>query len=232
MSPGPRTFPTTTLWRANTCLAYCRFDERRAVEKRMASDAGFASAGRFLAGGSRPSRTNAYQPETPPQGVKARIRRAPVCRSGKAGGRTVELACVPGAVWPLPRSPWPLPSAFSGQSCKARPIRPRPRRWWPNSALPGASVGLVAALDPESGAFSITPAAFSPDDGKSLELWLVPGEGAPVSALGLCPATADRLGARPGSDRTPDRRRAAGRQPRAPRRIAHRRADRSRGAVG
>tara|TARA_R110002020_G_scaffold468054_2_gene692040 strand:- start:1733 stop:2110 length:378 start_codon:yes stop_codon:yes gene_type:complete len=57
---------------------------------------------------------------------------------------------------------------------------------------PGASVGLVAALDPASGVFSITPAAFSPDDGKSLELWLVPGEGVPIS-LGLVPGDGGRL---------------------------------------
>ncbi|WP_425497534.1 anti-sigma factor [Hoeflea ulvae] len=57
---------------------------------------------------------------------------------------------------------------------------------------PGSAVGLIAALDPVDGAFTITPAAFSPDDGKSLELWLVPGEGAAVS-LGLVPADGGRL---------------------------------------
>ncbi|MDP3525548.1 MAG: anti-sigma factor, partial [Hoeflea sp.] len=51
--------------------------------------------------------------------------------------------------------------------------------------------------DPATGAFSITPAAFSPDDGKSLELWLVPGEGAPVS-LGLVPGDGGRLVLDPG----------------------------------
>ncbi|WP_417414208.1 anti-sigma factor domain-containing protein [Hoeflea sp.] len=164
--------------------------ERRRVEERMASDSGFAT----LVASWQADLSNlddAYQPEMPPSGVKARIDARLFAEAAKpAGGlwgslvfwRGLAFASVAAAVafgiytsdLASPAGPGQAPALVA------------------ELGAPGSSVGLIAALDPADGAFTITPAAFSPDDGKSLELWLVPGEGAPVS-LGLVPGDGGRL---------------------------------------
>jgi len=189
MSPGPH-IPDDNALAGEYVLGVLPLDERRAVEKRMASDAGFAS---LVASwqADLAHLDDAYQPETPPQGVKARIDARLFAEAARpAGGLWSSLVFWRGLAFAAiavaaavgifrtelqgPSDPATAPSLVA------------------ELGAPGASVGLVAALDPESGAFSITPAAFSPDDGKSLELWLVPGEGAPVS-LGLVPGDGGRL---------------------------------------
>ncbi|MBU2484421.1 MAG: anti-sigma factor [Alphaproteobacteria bacterium] len=164
--------------------------ERRMVEERMTRDSDFAT----LVASWQADLSNldeAYQPETPPAGVKARIDARLFAEAARpAGGlwgslvfwRGLALASVTAAValgiytsdFGRRAGPGTTPSLVA------------------ELGAPGSSVGLIAALDPAEGAFTITPAAFSPDDGKSLELWLVPGDGVPVS-LGLVPGDGGRL---------------------------------------
>ncbi|MCZ4291213.1 anti-sigma factor [Hoeflea alexandrii] len=164
--------------------------ERRRVEERMTRDSDFAA----LVASWQADLSNldeAYQPETPHKGVKARIDARLFAEAARpAGGlwgslvfwRGLALASVAAA------------AAFGIYTSDLR----GPSGTGPAPSLvaelgaPGSSVGLIAALNPEEGAFTITPAAFSPDDGKSLELWLVPGDGVPVS-LGLVPGDGGQL---------------------------------------
>ena len=164
--------------------------ERRMVEERIARDSGFAT----LVASWQADLSNlddAYQPETPPKGVKTRIDARLFAEAAKpAGGlwgslvfwRGLAFASVVAAaafgIYAGNLAPTGMPGSTPALVAEL--------------GAPGSSVGLIAALDPTDGAFTITPAAFSPDDGKSLELWLVPGEGAPVS-LGLVPADGGRL---------------------------------------
>ena len=163
--------------------------ERRRVEERMIRDSDFAA----LVASWQADLSNldqAYQPETPPKGVKARIDARLFAEAARpAGGlwgslvfwRGLALASVAAA------------AAFGIYTSDfGRPAGPGAPSLVAELGAPGSSVGLIAALDPADGAFTITPAAFSPDDGKSLELWLVPGDGVPVS-LGLVPGDGGRL---------------------------------------
>lgn len=189
MNPGPH-IPDDDALAGEYVLGVLPLDERRAVEKRIATDTEFAS---LVASWQTDLAhlDDAYQPETPPQGVKARIDARLFAEAAKpAGGLWGSLVFWRGL-------------AFAGVAVAAGIGLFRADIQGlvdPGAApslvaelgAPGSAVGLVAALDPASGAFSITPAAFSPDDGKSLELWLVPGEGAPVS-LGLVPGDGGRL---------------------------------------
>lgn len=165
---------------------------RRMVEERMSRDSVFAT----LVSSWQADLSNlddAYQPVTPPKGVKARIDARLFAQAAKpAGGLWGSLLFWRGLAF----ASVAVAAAFGLYAGNLiQPGAPGPAS---TSALvaelgaPGSSVGLIAALDPADGAFTITPAAFSPDDGKSLELWLVPGEGAPVS-LGLVPADGGRL---------------------------------------
>jgi anti-sigma-K factor RskA len=164
--------------------------ERRKVEERLLRDSAFAA---LVASWQADLSTldDAYQPETPPKGVKARIDARLFAEAAKpAGGlwgslvfwRGLAIASVAAAA---------AFGIYSGNFTQQKTPGSSPALVAELGA-PGSSVGLVAALDPADGAFTITPAAFSPDDGKSLELWLVPGEGAPVS-LGLVPGDGGRL---------------------------------------
>ncbi|AKI02437.1 hypothetical protein IMCC20628_03755 [Hoeflea sp. IMCC20628] len=164
--------------------------ERRKVEERMARDSDFATlVTSWQADLSHLD--DAYQPEPAPQGVKARIDARLFADTAKPGsglwgslvfwrGLAFAAVAVAAAVGifgtDLPGGTVPA----TGPALVAE------------LGAPGSAIGLIAALDPSDGAFTITPAAFSPDDGKSLELWLVPGEGAAVS-LGLVPADGGRL---------------------------------------
>ncbi|MBU4531389.1 MAG: anti-sigma factor [Hoeflea sp.] len=188
MSPGPH-IPDDDALAGEYVLGVLPLDARRAVEKRIAIDTEFAS---LVASWQTDLAhlDDAYQPEAPPQGVKARIDARLFAEAAKpAGGLWSSLAFWRGLAFAAiavaaigifqtslqgPADPVAAPSLVA------------------ELGAPGSSVGLVAALDPASGVFSITPAAFSPEDGKSLELWLVPGEGAPVS-LGLVPGDGGQL---------------------------------------
>ncbi|MGJ8569591.1 MAG: anti-sigma factor [Hoeflea sp.] len=163
--------------------------DRRMVEERMGRDSAFAT----LVSSWQADLSNldeAYQPVTPPMGVKARIDARLFAETAKpAGGLWGSLV-----FW---RSMAFVAVALASIGLFSADIQ---RIINPGTTpelvaelgAPGSSIGLIAALDPADGAFTITPAAFSPDDGKSLELWLVPGEGAPVS-LGLVPGGGGRL---------------------------------------
>lgn len=54
----------------------------------------------------------------------------------------------------------------------------------------GSAFKLVASYDSNSGRLRVTPAAASQPEPKSLELWLIEGEGQPLS-LGVLPQTGD-----------------------------------------
>lgn len=166
-------------------------DARRAAEQRIASDANFAS---LVASWQSELSTldDGYVPESPPAGVKARIDAQLFAGSSQPSAglwgslvfwRTLTAAAVAAAIV-LAVVDTGLIDRLSGP--EQRPMLVA------ELGAEGSAVGLVAALDPESGVLAITPAAFSPDDGKALELWLVPGEGAPVS-LGLVPGDGGRL---------------------------------------
>jgi len=171
-------------------LGVLPFAERRRVEERMASDSGFAT----LVASWQADLSNlddAYQPEMQPSGVKARIDARLFAEAAKpAGGLWGSLVFWRGLAF----ASFAAAVAFGiYTSDLASPAGPgQAPALVAELGAPGSSVGLIAALDPADGAFTITPAAFSPDDGKSLELWLVPGEGAPVS-LGLVPGDGGRL---------------------------------------
>jgi len=164
--------------------------ERRKVEERMVRDSNFAT----LVTSWQADLSNlddAYQPETPPKSVKARIDARLFAEAAKpAGGLWGSLVFWRGLAFASVAAAAAF-GIYAGNF---------PGTTGPGSApalvaelgAPGSAVGLIAALDPVDGAFTITPAAFSPDDGKSLELWLVPGEGATVS-LGLVPGDGGRL---------------------------------------
>lgn len=182
--------PDDTALAGEYVLGVLPLEARRIVEKRMASDADFAAlVASWQADLSHLD--DAYQPETPPRGVKARIDARLFAEAAKpASGlwgslvfwRGLAFAAVAAAVaigiyggnFPGASDPGSAPALVAELGAE------------------GSAVGLIAALDPSGGVFTITPAAFSPDDGKSLELWLVPGEGAPVS-LGLVPDDGGRL---------------------------------------
>ncbi|KGF67615.1 hypothetical protein LL06_21145 [Hoeflea sp. BAL378] len=189
MTEGERS-PDDTALAGEYVLGVLPLAERRAVEERMLRDPDFAAlVVSWQAHLS--SLDDAYQPQSPPQGVKARIDARLFAEAAPAaGGLWGSLVFWRGL-------------AFAGLAAAAAIGIFRDDLLGsadPGAApslvaelgAPGSSVGLVAALDPASGALTITPAAFSPDDGKSLELWLVPGEGAPVS-LGLVPDDGGRL---------------------------------------
>ncbi|MDZ7602254.1 MAG: anti-sigma factor [Hoeflea sp.] len=194
MNPGPQ-IPDDDALAGEYVLGVLPLDERRALEKRMAEDAGFAA--RVAAWQADLAHLDeAYQPETPPQGVKARIDARLFAEAAKpAGGLWGSLVFWRGLAFAA------VAVAAAIGIFRADLQGPADPATGPSLVAelgaPGSSVGLVAALDPATGAFSITPAAFSPDDGKSLELWLVPGEGAPVS-LGLVPGDGGRLVLDPG----------------------------------
>ena len=189
MTTGPLT-PDDDALAGEYVLGVLPLDERRAVEKRMASDPDFAA--RVVSWQADLAHLDdAYQPEMPPQGVKARIDARLFAEAARpAGGVWGSLVFWRGLAFAAvavaaaigifradlqgPAGPGAAPSLVAQLDA------------------PGSAVGLVAALDPKSGALSVTPAAFSPDDGKALELWLVPGEGVPVS-LGLVPDNGGRL---------------------------------------
>jgi anti-sigma-K factor RskA len=164
--------------------------ERRRVEERLARDSDFAT----LVASWQADLSNldeAYLPEPPPQGVKARIDARLFAEAAKpAGGlwgslvfwRGLALASVTAAAaFGIYNGNFNLNGGPDAGPALVAEL-----------GAPGSAVGLIAALDPASGAFTITPAAFSPDDGKSLELWLVQGDGVPVS-LGLVPGDGGRL---------------------------------------
>tara|TARA_R110002020_G_scaffold87061_12_gene214986 strand:+ start:1024 stop:1725 length:702 start_codon:yes stop_codon:yes gene_type:complete len=164
--------------------------ERRMVEDRMLRDSDFEK----LVASWQVDLSNlddAYRPATVPQGVKARIDARLFAQAAKpAGGLWASLVFWRGLAFAAVAVAaaigifrLDLPGTGSPATAPALVAE---------LGAPGSAVGLIAALDPADGAFTITPAAFSPDDGKSLELWLVPGEGAPVS-LGLVPADGGRL---------------------------------------
>lgn len=56
----------------------------------------------------------------------------------------------------------------------------------------GAAIGLVAEYDPQTRAMTVVPAAFAPEGARSLELWLVPGEG-PAISMGVVPEDGGRF---------------------------------------
>ena len=189
MTPGPQ-IPDDNALAGEYVLGVLPLDQRRGVEKRIASDADFAA--RVATWQADLSYLDeAYQPETPPQGVKARIDARLFAETATpAGGlwgslvfwRGLALASVTAAAaFGIYGSNFSYPAGSGTSPALVAEL-----------GAPGSAVGLIAALDPADGAFTITPAAFSPDDGKSLELWLVPGEGAPVS-LGLVPGDGGRL---------------------------------------
>ena len=163
--------------------------ERRMVEERMVRDSDFAT----LVTSWQADLSNlddAYQPEIPPKGVKARIDARLFAEATKPVDglwgslvfwRSMAFIAVALAVVGL----------FSAD-IKGMIDPGQAPALVAELGAPGSAVGLIAALSPTDSAFTITPAAFSPDDGKSLELWLVPGDGATVS-LGLVPADGGRL---------------------------------------
>lgn len=176
-------------------LGVLPLSERQKVEARIARDHDFA----LLVSNWQSDLSHldeAYQPEMPPQGVKARIDARLFAEAAKPSGglwgslvfwRGLALASVTAAA---AFGIFAIDYRGPAGSNAAPPLVAE-------LGAPGSSVGLIAALDPDAGAFTITPAAFSPDDGKSLELWLVPGEGAPVS-LGLVPGDGGQLVLDPG----------------------------------
>lgn len=188
MTTGEQDRPDDTALAGEYVLGVLPLEDRRKVEDRMARDSDFAA----LVASWRVDFSvldEAYQPEMPPQGVKARIDARLFAEAAQPSGglwgslvfwRGLAFAAVAGAVAIGIFGP-NLPGTVSQAPALVAEL-----------GAPGSAVGLVAALDPSGGTFTITPAAFSPDDGKSLELWLVPGEGAPVS-LGLVPADGGRL---------------------------------------
>jgi anti-sigma-K factor RskA len=169
-------------------------DMRRQVEQRLAVDPDFAA----LVGSWQSDLSaldDAYTPETPPRGIKARIEAqlfagAPGAAQ-PAGGLWASLAFWRGLTVAAIATSLGL-AAFTFV-VNERPSDPAAApALVAELGAPGSSVGLVAALDPASGALQVTPAAFSPEDARALELWLVPGEGAPVS-LGLVPGDGGQL---------------------------------------
>lgn len=164
--------------------------ERRKVEERVASDSAFAA---LVASWQADLSTldDAYLPETPPKGVKARIDARLFAETAKpAGGLWGSLVFWRGLAFASVAAAAAF-GIYSGNFIQQQTPGSSPALVAELGA-PGSSVGLIAALDPVDGAFTITPAAFSPDDGKSLELWLVPGEG-PAVSLGLVPGDGGRL---------------------------------------
>ncbi len=138
-------------------------DMRREVEQRLAVDPDFAAlVGSWQSDLS--SLDQAYTPETPPRGVKARI-------------EAQLFAGVPGATQPA-GGLWASLAFWRGLTTAAIAtslglaaftfvVNERPADPAGAPALvaelgaPGSSVGLIAALDPASGALQVTPAAFS-----------------------------------------------------------------------
>lgn len=189
MTTGPQN-PDDTALAGEYVLGVLPLAERRKVEERMVRDSDFSSL--VVSWQADLSHLDdAYKPEPAPQGVKARIDARLFAEAAKpAGGlwgslvfwRGMAFAAV-AAVAAIGLFGVQLPGGTDPDTAPALVAE---------LGAPGSAVGLIAALDPSGGAFTITPAAFSPDDGKSLELWLVPGEGAPVS-LGLVPADGGRL---------------------------------------
>lgn len=189
MSTGAQ-FPDDNALAGEYVLGVLPLAERRKVEERMARDSEFAA----LVASWQADLSNldqAYQPETPPKGVKARIDARLFAEAARpAGGlwgslvfwRGLALASITvAAAFGIYASDLGRPAGSGSAPSLVAEL-----------GAPGSSVGLIAALDTEEGAFTITPAAFSPDDGKSLELWLVQGDGVPVS-LGLVPGDGGRL---------------------------------------
>lgn len=189
MSQGPH-IPDDKAVAGEYVLGVLPLNERRAVEKRMAIDTDFAA---LVASwqADLAHLDEAYQPETPPQGVKARIDARLFAEAAKpAGGLWGSLVFWRGLAFAAVAVAAAIGIFRADLQRLADPAEAP--SLVAELGAPGSSVGLIAALDPASGAFSITPAAFSPDDGKSLELWLVPGEGPPVS-LGLVPGDGGQL---------------------------------------
>ncbi|MDF1608283.1 anti-sigma factor [Hoeflea sp. YIM 152468] len=189
MSPGPHISDDNAL-AGEYVLGVLPQAERLQVEQRMLREADFAAlVASWQADLS--SLDDAYSPQPPPPGVKARIDARLFAEAAKSqGGLWGSLMLWRGLAFAGFAAAVAL-GVFGGNFPGSVDPAAGPALVAELGA-PGSAVGLVAALDPASGAFTITPAAFSPDDGKSLELWLVPGEGVPVS-LGLVPKDGGRL---------------------------------------
>ena len=164
--------------------------ERRMVEERMLRDTEFATLVTSWQA-QLSSLDEAYQPEAAPQGVKARIDARLFAEAAQpAGGLWGSLVFWRGLAFAAVAV---LAAVGLFRSDLMRQDTPASSpALVAQLGAEGSSVGLIAALDTENGAFTITPAAFSPDDGKALELWLVPGDGVPVS-LGLVPGDGGQL---------------------------------------
>jgi len=189
MTPGAH-IPDDNALAGEYVLGVLPHAERRSVEERMTRDSEFAAlVASWQADFSHLD--DSYAPEAPPQRVKAAIDARLFVETGTSTGglwgslvfwRGLAFAAIAvaavlgiyGGNFPGAGGPGEAPVLVA------------------ELAATDSGVGLIAALDPADGAFTITPAAFSPDDGKSLELWLVPGDGAAVS-LGLVPTDGGRL---------------------------------------
>lgn len=168
-------------------LGVLPFEERRAVESRLTNDPAFAA---LVAAWQTDLAVldEHYAPEPLPPALQNRI----------------EDRLFAGNARPTPRGLWDSLRFWRGLSMASilvalmlaaavSGILPHPAGEAPEllvAELSGAdtAIGLVASYDRAAGTISLVPAALAPNNGKSLELWLVPDEGAPVS-MGLVPMT-------------------------------------------
>lgn len=159
--------------------------ERRAAERRIATDPGFAS---LVAGWQTDlSVLDAqYEEQNVPPIVKSRIDAQLFGNERQAsGGLWASLAFWRG----LSVASLILVAGIGAVTTGLVPLNGTKTGGAPLIAdLVGenAPISLVASFDPSNNTLKIIPAAFGGEVEKSLELWVVPGDGVPVS-LGLVP---------------------------------------------
>ena len=163
-------------------------EDRRKVEARMATDRNFAAmVSRWQS--NLASLDAAYEPVALPPHVYAAIERrifdaatdtrpSPGLWNSLALWRSLALASLAAVVVMAGAMAGLFSSAPSGQRLVA------------DLAGQGNAVNLVARFDAASGRLSLTPAAASQAEEKSLELWLIKGDDPPIS-LGVLPQSGE-----------------------------------------
>lgn len=165
--------------------------ERRAAEARMADDPAFAA----LVSRWQRDLENLdaqFEPVTPPPGLEVKITGRLFGAPSRAAstGLWGSLAFWRGLAFASFVAAAGLGAVVAGLVPGATPDRDAPLV--ARLTADNAAIGLVAEYDPQSRAMTVVPAAFAPEGARSLELWLVPGEG-PAISMGVVPEDGGRF---------------------------------------
>ncbi|UNK39975.1 anti-sigma factor (plasmid) [Shinella sp. H4-D48] len=179
------TTPKDDILAGEYVLGLLSLDARRALERRMAEDRSFAELVRHWEI-DLSTFNDAYDEVSPSDAVLGRIKDRLFGEQQVAKVRTGLWNSVPFWRWLSFGTSVVAASALIYASGSAF-LRVHDREYVAELSAPANAVNMLATYDSGSGRMRIMPVAAGPREEKSLELWLVPGEGDPLS-LGILPA--------------------------------------------